>query len=81
MRPASLSSPVAVPEDGYFALGALQQAADVFLMGEDYHQCYSNGKHAVDVILYIKDHKYEYRESNAGENGTERYESGEIQHE
>ena len=78
MGTASLSSPVAVPEDGYFALGALQQAADIFLMGEDYHQCYCNGKHAVDVILYIKDHKYEYGKSNAGENGTERNESREI---
>ena len=81
MRPASLSSPVAVPEDGYFALGALQQAADVFLMGEDYHQCNSDGKHAIDVILYIEDHKYEDGECNAGENGTQRYESGKVKHE
>ena len=76
MTPAALPPTITMLEDGNLAFSALQQAPDIFLMGEDHHQGDSNGEYTVDIILHVEDDENEHGKCDAGENGTKGNESG-----
>jgi hypothetical protein len=76
----ALPTPVTIPENGHFVLISPDQPGDVFLMSKDNQQGDGNGKSAVQGLVCIKNIEDENRECQAGKNGTQGNESGQIKY-
>ncbi len=59
-------SAITMLEDRSFAFTAFQKAANIFLMSQNYQQCYGDSKYAIDMIIDIENDKYENWESETG---------------
>ena len=71
LRTAACTPAVAVLQDGHFALHPFEETADIFLVCQQYKQCYRNSKHSVNRIVNIEYNENEYRESDTGKYRTQ----------
>ena len=55
-RTAAITTAIPVFEDRNFAFASFQQAADIFLMSQQYQQSHRNGENSIKMFGLIKNH-------------------------